>query len=511
MRSHQRRREGLGLPQEQTTAATMNTTTKIQGFFELEEQDGMTGSAQTEKDFSLFLDALQKRVGDAKFKSWFSDLDLMERSLQCVTLSTESQAKCELLDSRYLAIMADTWRNAIGPIAKMRLTTRRKLSASAAKVSALPNAQTLNAKQQAAAKNPFTKQVDKALSSASDEIAAPLDPRRVFKFYAVGDGNLLAWTAARQTLDPSIPRELLYLYGKSGVGKTHLAQAVAAAFQEQQPDAHVAYIPYRNMINACVPAALNHKTKELHDKLMSYDLLVFDDIHFFQGKDRTQEELLVAIDAALDRGKQVVVAGDMAPSKLADAGLNKRLADRLAGGLPTPIHDGDEALRLAILKKRLHHSAARCTLEDGVLEFIARTFSHSTRETIGALNQLLLLYAGEEHTVTLENAKAILKSRISDRRKTVTLEDAIAAGAEAFALTQADILGRTQPQRIVRGRHAIVWCAREVLKESFPRIGKALGRDHTTVMSSYRRAQALLERDKNFSDRVTRIREALED
>lgn len=479
---------------------------------ELKKETENLDMTDTRQSFDLFLNALQKRVGDAKFQSWFTDLDLMESNETCVTLTTVSQAKCDLIDSRYLSVMTDTWRRSVGPIAKMRLTTRKKLSRAAAKVEALPTAQAFPADNTL----PLLKganSFDNNLKRSNDpfDVAAPLDPRRIFKFYAVGDTNLLAWTAARQSLDLSLPRELLYFYGKSGVGKTHLAQSIAAAYLEQAPSAKVAYIPYRNMINACVPAALNNKTKELHDKLMKYDLLVFDDIHFFQGKDRTQEELLVAIDAALDRGKQVVIAGEVAPSKLADSGMNQRLTDRLAGGLATPIHDGDEALRLAILKKRLHHSAARCTLEEEVLEFIARTFSQSTRETIGALNQLLLLHAGENRVVTLQDAKAVLKSRIADRRKTVTMDDAINAGAEAFGLTREDILGRAQPQRIVRGRHAIAWCAREYLKESFPRIGKALGRDHTTVMSSHRRAQALLERDKVFKDSIARILEALED
>jgi chromosomal replication initiator protein len=120
------------------------------------------------------------------------------------------------------------------------------------------------------------------------------------------------------------------------------------------------------------------------------------------------------------------------------------------------------------------------------------------------------MYGSEQTTVGLDEAKAVLKSRLDDRRRAATIDDAIAAGAEAFGLKLEDMTGRAQPQRIVRARHAVVWCAREVLKESFPRIGKAMKRDHTTVMSSYRRAQALMERDKAFQDGVRRVREALE-
>jgi chromosomal replication initiator protein len=257
---------------------------------------------------------------------------------------------------------------------------------------------------------------------------------------------------------------------------------------------------------------LSNNTQALHAEFLKHDIVAIDDIHFLDGKDRTQEELLIVIDALIDSGKRVVIAGDLPPAKLAEAGIKKRLADRLAGGLCAPVHPADEEMRLDILKKRVRSSAVKCLINEDVLEFIARHFGQSTRETIGALNQILLLYRDEAVTVDLEEAKSVLKSRLQDQsvKRIATLEDAIVAGAEAFGLTRADIVGRAQPQRIVRARHAIVYCAREVLGESFPRIGKSLSRDHTTVMSSYRRAQALIERDKAFQDGVARIREALE-
>jgi chromosomal replication initiator protein len=297
------------------------------------------------------------------------------------------------------------------------------------------------------------------------------------------------------------------------VGKTHLEHLICSEWQKNEAAGPCVYVTYRNLTNACVKAARSTNStsalQALHKTLLSNALLAFDDIHLLEGKGRTQEELLVVIDAALDSGKQVVLAGDAPPAKLAEAGINKRLTDRLAGGLCAPIHEADETLRLEILKKRVRRGDARCLIGDDVLEFIARTFNQSVRETIGALNQLFLMYGQEEITVSLDDAKAILKSRLDERRKVSTLDDAIAAGAEAFSLRLEEMTGRSQPQRIVRARHAVVYCAREVLKESFPRIGKALKRDHTTVMSSYRRAQALVERDKAFQEGVRRIREAL--
>lgn len=466
-----------------------------------DKEDGARGAA-----FSRYLEALRGRVGEAKYKSWFLDLGLAELTNNSVTLSTASQAKRDMLDNRFMPILVDTWREEIGPVDKLRLTVRKNLSRHAAKIDAQ------EAQRAAAEPRAAVAPVSAAAEPRSaKDIAAPLDPRRSFDTFAVGDSNRIACAAARQALVKGAPRELVYIYGESGVGKTHLLHAVNHEWRADPELGPSIYVTYRNLINACVSAVLSNATQSFHDTLLENDLFTFDDIHFLEGKDRTQEELLIVIDSALDSGKQVVIAGDLPPTKLAEAGINKRLADRLAGGLCAPVHQADEALRLNILKKRVEANTAKCRIADDVLAFIARTFTQSTRETIGALNQLLLMYGSEDIVVDLDEAKTILKSRLEDRRKVVTLDDAMAAAAEAFGLQLQDMTCRSQPQRIVRARHAFVWCAREILKESFPRIGKALKRDHTTVMSSYRRAQALMERDKAFQDGVKRIREALED
>jgi len=455
--------------------------------------------------FDRYLLALRGRVGADKYKSWFVDLGLAEMTNECVTLSTASREKRDMIDHRFLPILAETWRQAVGPVQRVKLTVREQLREHAARIDAREEnraRQRLETKREHGAKT-------KGLVDFRD-IGARLNPRRTFETFAVGDSNRIAWAAAQQALAKGAPRELIYFYGESGLGKTHAEQAICHEWSKDEDAGPYIYVTYRNMINACVPAVLSNSTSALHKALLRHSLLVFDDVHLLEGKDRTQEELLVVIDAALDSGKQVVMAGELPPAKLAEKGINKRLADRLAGGLCAPIHEADEELRLEILKKRVRRSNAKCLIADGVLEFIARTFNQSTRETIGALNQLLLMYGQESITVELDRAKELLRSRLQDRRKVATLDDAIAAGAEAFGLRLEDMTARAQPQRIVRARHAAVWCAREILKESFPRIGKALKRDHTTVMSSYRRAQALMERDKAFQDGVRRIREAIE-
>ncbi len=484
------------------------------------EREAFGGHSHTEI-FKRYHAALRSRVGDAKYKSWFVDLGLAELSDDCVTLATATEAKRDMLDHRFFPVLAETWRREVGPFRNMRLTVLKNLSAHAARIDAQEEKRAANggfaAAAPAAAPSAMTPVANGAQARPGDEkeaafdgLATALDPRRTFDAFAVAPSNRIAWAAAQEALSEGRPKELIYFYGPSGVGKTHLLQAAAHEWERAGDRGAAGYVTYNNLVNACVSAVWANSTQALHKALLAHDYLAFDDIHFLSGKNRTQEELLIVIDAALDSGKQVVIAGELPPAKLVEAGINQRIADRLAGGICAPIHPGDEPLRMVVLQKRLENSTAKCTVTDDALAFIARTFSQSTRETIGALNQLLLMYGGEDVVVDLDEAKTTLKSRLEDRKRVATIDDAIAAGAEAFGLKLEDMTGRAQPQRIVRARHAVVWCAREVLKESFPRIGKALKRDHTTVMSSFRRAQALIERDKAFQDGVRRIREALE-
>ena len=481
---------------------------KFRAASKMDNEKEMTGRDNQSELFKRYHAALRVRVGDAKYVSWFKDLGLEDYSEDCVTLSTGSEAKRDMLDHRFFPVLEETWRKEVGPFQKMRLTVlKSKLSEHAARINAQEDQRAAAVEATPLAK---VRQKDGKEAPTFEGLATALDPRRTFEAFAVHASNRIAWAAAQEALSEGRARELIYFYGPSGVGKTHLLQSIAHAWSQDQSRGEAGYVTYNNLSNACVSAVWSNSTAALHKALLSFGFLGFDDIHFLNGKNRTQEELLIVIDAALDSGKQVVIAGELPPAKLAEAGLNQRLADRLAGGICAPIHPGDETLRLAVLQKRVEQSPAACRISDDALAYIARTFTQSTRETIGALNQLLLMYGSEEIVVDLDEAKSVLKSRLDDRRRAATIDDAIAAGAEAFGLKLEDMTGRSQPQRIVRARHAVVWCAREVLKESFPRIGKALKRDHTTVMSSYRRAQALIERDKAFQDGVKRIREALE-
>ncbi|MFQ5564158.1 MAG: DnaA ATPase domain-containing protein [Parvularculaceae bacterium] len=474
--------------------------------------------------FEKFRAALLSRHGKATFRSWFDDLAILEITDDSVTFETGSRIKSELLGQRYLPSLKQAWCAANGPVKKVYLKARpglgAKMRAHAAKVDSLAQRDSFNGASSgaAAARKPDLFAVSRTGHGKGEKrvarlsaLATPVDERNTFESLAVDETNELACAAARQIFAQNGSGELVYIYGPSGVGKTHLLHAVGNEWRKQRADGGI-YLTYSNLVNGCVDAVLTNSVSALQRDILANGLVAMDDIHLLTNKNRTQEEVLNVIDAFLASGRQVIIAGEGSPSKLvAEHGVHKRLADRLAGGLSVCIAPGGAALRLEVLKKRLQASAPACSFDEEALEYVACNFTQSMRETIGALNQLVLVYGRKKMRVGLEQAKTTLKARLQDRRRVVSLADVMSAASEAFGVSIEELKSKARPQRIVRARHGFVFCGREVLKESFPRIGAALGRDHTTAMSSMNRAEALLERDKAFQQAVVLMREKLEE
>jgi chromosomal replication initiator protein len=481
----------------------------------------MTTMAMTSRNddfFSVFKQILQSRFGDAAYKSYFFDLELTESADDSVTLSTESDIRKELIDQRFKAGMIEAWSEYLYPIRRMTIVRRRALSAAAARVDA--NAPIPRVRQGAlfsgAAAPASSPRADGARLSPRrsltiEDLATPLDPRATFDTFAVDETNQIAFAAAQRVLSDTAPREILYVFGEPGVGKTHLIQACGHAWMSRRPGARCIYLTHNQLQTGCVDAALSNSAGAFIRDMVANDLVIIDDIHLLAGSNRTLKEASNIVNALCGLGRQIIIAGAQTPTRLADAGVHDRLADRLAGGFAVPVERGSEALRREVLKKR--RDAAVLSNEpmvsDEAIDFVARHFTGTMRECIGAFNQLLLLNQGAAEPISAEEAQKALRARLGERRRSATLEDALKAAADVFGITVEDLRGRAQPQRIVRARHAYVMVGRQVLNESFPRIARAMNRDHTTAISSIRRGEALFERDKKFQAQIAEIKAAL--
>ena len=462
----------------------------------------------------IYRKGLISRFGEPAYRSWMFDINVERNGDDEVEISTESPLRRDTLIQRFKPGMHDEWNRLVAPTKKFSISVRQKEKLSR-------HAKSVNGGGESrAAADLFGKPVsakaaktgggkpDKQFYGLSD-IASPLDARSTFETFAVDDTNRIAHAAARQVFVEGTPHNVIYIHGPSGVGKTHLLHAIGHEWRQRNGAGTCAYLTQSDLSSGCVGAVFSNSILSLHKDLLTQRLLLIDDIHLLPGKKRTQQEVLNMVNAFISSGRQLVIAGEAAPRKLRDNGVHPRLTDRLSGDLAVPIEPGGVELRNDVLKMRAASAAKKCTIEDAAIEYIAEHFPHSMREAIGALNQLLLVYGESEMKVDRVEAQAALRSKLATQNRKGTMEEGVVAAADAFGITVADIKGRAQPQRIVKARHAFVYVAREVLKESFPQIAGVLGRDHTTAMSSYRRAQALLERNEDFQAAVDKIRTAV--
>jgi len=481
-----------------------------------------------------FLSVLMREYGRSNFDVYFDGMTLADADDEIVAFETPSEMRPDMIGRNQLITLKRLWRDNIGPVNKVAIKLRpdvsRSLSDSSARTFAKTDPSAKQSSSRSDERRPFfkdlsgnfsggasgsgtatgtSKSAGKSLPSIGD-LLSPVDERNTFEAFAVDASNELACAAARSALGDQAAPELIYLYGKSGVGKTHLLHAIALESRQKNPATRTAYFTHTNIASGCVNALMSNHTAELHREFLKCEIELIDDIHLLLSKEKTQEQVLAIVDACLANGTQVALAGDNTPVQLAEMGMNQRLSDRLAGGLSVGLQSGGPHLRCDVLKKRLARPDVKCTVSDEAIDFIVRNFNHSMRETIGALKQLLLVYGGNDMRVDLAQAREGLRDKLHDGARVHSLEDLLAVTAEVMNVTVADMQGKARPQELARARHAFVYCAREVLKESLPRISGALHRDHTTALSSTRRAAALLERDKVFCKQVDLIRERIE-
>lgn len=491
------------------------------------EEDADTMAAQYER----FTNALVGRYGRAEYDSCLGDMTVAKASAELVTFETASPARRDMIGRHYLASIKQLWLENVGPVKRVAIKLRPEVSKSLKDSAARAKTKEPStgffkdisgqfSGAPAPHHRPGVPGYSQAPSSGSQwqgvpwvslkDLLSPVDVRNSFENFAVDASNGVAFAAARKAVSGSAPAELIYLYGKSGVGKTHLLHAISQERARLDDIRPVAYLAYNNIASGCVSAMLTNNVSALHREFLNCSIVLIDDIHLLISKGKTQQQVLSIIDACLSSGVHVAVAGEPAPVRLAEAGMHQRLADRLSGGFCVPLLQGGPHLRLEVLKKYLAWVDIKCSVTEEVLEFIVRNFTHSMRGTIGALKQLLLVYGERDMRVDLSLAKTSLRALLQDGARVYTLDDLLTVSAEVMGVSVADMKGRARPQPIARARHAFVYCAREDLKKSLPAISAALCRDHTTALSSARRAAALLEKDKLFCRQIEQIREKIE-
>lgn len=319
-----------------------------------------------------------------------------------------------------------------------------------------------------------------------------------FDRFIEGKSNQLAKAAALQVSENrGKSYNPLFIYGNSGLGKTHLMHAIGNAVLEKHPEANVVYLHSEKFVQDMVKALQQNNISAFKEYYRSIDMLLVDDIQFLAGKERSQEEFFHTFNNLLDKKHQVVLTCDKYPKEI--AGLEDRLKSRFGWGLPVAVEPPDLETRAAILMKKA--SIIDIVLPQEVAFFISKRIPSNVRELEGALRRVVASSQFTGRPITLEFTKEILHDLISLQERLVNIDNIQRTVAEYFKLKVSDLSAETRKQNITRPRQVAMALARELTSHSYPEIGHAFGgRDHTTVINACKRVAELRESSIKFDE-----------
>lgn len=318
-----------------------------------------------------------------------------------------------------------------------------------------------------------------------------------FDSFVAGKANQLARAAALQVAEhPGTSYNPLFIYGGVGLGKTHLIHAIGNFMLAQYPDSKVRYLHASDYVSDVVRAYQQKSFDEFKRYYHSLDLLLIDDIQFFTGKDRTQEEFFYAFNALIEAHKQVIITCDTYPKDL--SGLDERLKSRFSWGLTVAVEPPEQEMRVAIILKKAE--AVSFKLDENVAFFIAKHIRSNVRELEGALKSVIAYARFNGKDITLDTAKEALKDLLMAQNRQITVENIQKTVADYYKLKVSDLLAKKRARNIARPRQMAMALAKDLTQMSLPEIGDAFGgRDHTTVLHACRTIAALREKDHEIN------------
>jgi chromosomal replication initiator protein len=325
-----------------------------------------------------------------------------------------------------------------------------------------------------------------------------LSPAFTFADFVEGKSNQLARAAASQVSEnPGTSYNPLFIYGGVGLGKTHLMQAVGNAMLQRKPGARIAYVHSERFVGDMVRGLQHNKISEFKRMYRSLDALLIDDIQFFAGKERSQEEFFHTFNALLEGQRQIILTCDRYPKEV--VGLEERLKSRFGWGLTVAIEPPELETSVAILMSKA--ATEGIVLPDEVAFFIAKRIRSNVRELEGALRRVIANSRFTERPIDLDFAKEALRDLLALQARLVSIENIQKTVADYFKIRVADLLSKRRTRSIARPRQFAMALAKELTNHSLPEIGDAFGgRDHTTVLHGCRRIVELRQNDKRIDD-----------
>ena len=339
---------------------------------------------------------------------------------------------------------------------------------------------------------------------ATESEPSQLNPRYIFETFVIGSSNRFAHAAAVAVAEaPAKAYNPLFIYGESGLGKTHLLQAIGAYAKDLYGGVRVRYVSSEEFTNDFINSIRDDKSSAFQRRHRDVDILLVDDIQFLENKEATQEEFFHTFNTLYNANKQIVISSDRPPKQLTT--LEDRLRSRFEWGLITDVQPPELETRIAILRKKAAQD--RLNAPDDVLEYIASKISKNIRELEGALIRVTAFASLNRQPVDLALAEIVLKDLIPDESgPEITSGTIMAQTAAYFSLSLDELCGSSRSRALVNARQIAMYLCREMTDLSLPKIGQTFGgRDHTTVMHADRKIRELMAERRSIYNQVTEL------
>lgn len=447
---------------------------------------------------------LQQEIPPQQFNAWLKDLDCVgfDPADKLFRLAAPNRFKLDWVKTQYISRISQLLAVGYGePIEiQLEIQSRRASQAMSAPETNAPNnvnggptsnSAALNGQHRQATAQSNEQYGEREQTPAypeggKDHIEkAQIFGNLTFDNFVAGKANQLARAAALQVADnPGTSYNPLFLYGGVGLGKTHLIHSIGNAILQRNPKARVRYIHAQQYVSDVVRAYQRKNFDDFKRYYHSLDLLLIDDIQFFGGKSRTQEEFFYAFEALINARKQIIITSDTYPKELAE--IDDRLKSRFDSGLTVAIEPPELEMRVAILIKKANQE--KVDLDEDVAFFVAKHLRQNVRELEGALRKILAYCRFHGKPINVDSTREALKDLLSVQKGQISIENIQKTVADFYKIKVADLYSKRRPNNIALPRQIAMYLAKELTQKSLPEIGELFGgRDHTTVLHAVRK------------------------
>ena len=442
----------------------------------------------TNKIWDSFIEEIKKSTSKLSFDMFFSDLSLYKLDVdnKIIYIQLEDISIIKFLREKYIVQIEDIFSRMLGDDFQVVIKSKDEYKSN---------------------KIDKKKKVRRSLYKDNSKL---FNPKFNFENFVVGGNNRFAYAASLAVAEsPAEAYNPLFLYGGSGLGKTHLMQAIGIQVIRNDPTSNVLYISSETFTNELIEAINTQNTNQFKEKYRNIDILLIDDIQFLEGKEATQEEFFHTFNTLYENNKQIVISSDRPPSNLQK--LDERLTTRFGFGITADVQPADFETRVAILKKKIELADIELDSDiEEVCNLIAEKIKYNIRELEGAMNRMISFSEIMNNKIDIDFAKIVLKDIYRDTDKAIAPERIRSTVASYYDIKVSDLDSKRRTAEIALARQVAMYLCRESTDFSFSKIGEIFGgRDHSTVMSNCNKIQNLYQEDELIKYDIDEINKKL--